>query len=249
MLIRGRILRDTSTGSGLVSSDGRQYQFQLEGMWKSDISPQQNMVVEFSLDENKNIVSITAVNETELAKEQAQKTVLALKSKGLSTISDVTSTLGRPVLITTILLFISWFFLNTVSLNIYNNKVGVSFWDLLGMANSTGGLETFISLANGELSKGIYGVLAIAAISGPFIYHFWHNRIAHIANCLPLIVTGVVVFALASNAFDASSSQFGAGIAKEMLKALRPGLGLFIGLGCSLFLAFVGIRKYFKAEL
>ena len=42
---RGRILRDTSTGDGLVYVDGKQYPFGLGNIWKSEIPPKINAVI------------------------------------------------------------------------------------------------------------------------------------------------------------------------------------------------------------
>lgn len=173
MLQRGRILRDTSSGIGLISANGNQHEFKLEGMWKSDISPQQNMVVEFELDEAGKIASLSAVNETDLAKEQAEKAMLAVKEKGLSAINGISSSVSKPILIASATLLVSWFFLNTISLEIYRNQIGISFWNLLGLANRSGGIEALMSLAGGDNGKGLYGLLAIASLAGPFIYHFW----------------------------------------------------------------------------
>ena len=210
MLHRGRILRDTTTGTGLISANGIQYEFKLEGMWKSDISPKQNMVVEFELDNKGSISSLSAVDETELAKEQAEKAMLAVKAKGLSTIIGISSTVGKPILVASGTLLASWFFLNTVNLNVYNQNIGINFWNLLGLANSSGGIEGLTSLANGG-SKGIYGLLAIASLAGPFIYHFWKTNVAHLGNCLPLVTMLLTLFSIGSSAISASStsSQFG----------------------------------------
>ena len=45
---RGRILRDTNAGPGIVSLDGKQFSFTLETLWMSDIPPRPGMVVEAS---------------------------------------------------------------------------------------------------------------------------------------------------------------------------------------------------------
>ena len=247
MLQRGRILRDTSSGIGLISSNGKQYEFRLEGMWKSDISPKQNMVVEFDFDDKGNISSLSAVDETELAKEQAEKAMLAVKEKGLSAINGISSSVSKPILIASGLLLVSWFFLNTISLEAFNHKIGITFWKLLGLVNSSNGIEGLASLADSG-DKGIYGLLAIASLAGPFIYHFWKASIAHIGNCLPLITMLLATFSLASSAMNAPSSQFGNQIAMEVLKATHLGAGFYIALLSSIFLAFVGLKKYLAAK-
>ena len=43
---RGKILRDTSAGRGLLIVEGQQYPFSRNQLWKSDLPPQVGMVVE-----------------------------------------------------------------------------------------------------------------------------------------------------------------------------------------------------------
>ena len=43
---RGKILRDTSAGPGLLIVEGQQYPFSRNQLWKSDLPPQVGMVVE-----------------------------------------------------------------------------------------------------------------------------------------------------------------------------------------------------------
>ena len=98
---RGRILRDTRNGTGLVSANGSQYEFTLEGVWKSDVSARTDMVVEFELDATGKVVSIFAVSESDLAKEKAEKAALMVKEKGLAVFNDLAARVGKPVLIAT----------------------------------------------------------------------------------------------------------------------------------------------------
>ena len=48
MVWRGRILRDTNSGPGLLAVNGKQYTFTLEDMWQSEVPPRPGMVVEVS---------------------------------------------------------------------------------------------------------------------------------------------------------------------------------------------------------
>lgn len=58
----------------------------------------------------------------------------------------------------------------------------------------------------------------------------------------------LATFSLASGAMSASSSQFGNQMAMEVLKATHLGAGFYLGLLSSIFLAFVGAKKYLAAK-
>ena len=49
---RGKILRDTSTGPGLLMAEGQQYSFPLEGVWQSETPPRPGLVVDLDLGED-----------------------------------------------------------------------------------------------------------------------------------------------------------------------------------------------------
>ena len=59
---RGRILRDTTTGEGLVFVDGNQHAFRLEGMWKSEYAPKVNMTVDVEFDDAGRLVALRNVS-------------------------------------------------------------------------------------------------------------------------------------------------------------------------------------------
>src|SRR5215467_7244725 len=81
MTKRGTVLRDTSTGPGLLSVDGNQHQFSLEGGWKSLDPPKPGMhvLVEFATDLT--ILSVIPIPESQIAREQAEAVMKAAKEK------------------------------------------------------------------------------------------------------------------------------------------------------------------------
>jgi hypothetical protein len=85
MAKRGKILRDPHVGPGLLMLEGQQHQFFLEGVWKSDVPPKTGLVVEVELDSLGKVVAITAVPESQIAKEQAELALAAAKKKGCCT--------------------------------------------------------------------------------------------------------------------------------------------------------------------
>lgn len=262
---RGRVLRDASTGIGLISSEGAQYEFKLEGVWKSDVAPQQNMVVDVEFDGENKVVSITAVNETQLAKEQADKALDSIKEKGSAAFDGLSARVGKPVLIATSALVVSWFFLNTISIQVTESmKYGITFWKILGIVNSSGGLNALQSGGGGD--TGMYGFIGFLALLGPFISQFWKDPLAHLGNCIPLILMIFVAISIYMGIQDGMKSagnmgeMFGGGemgkYAQEMMsqmmqaamKAVHIGPGAYISSVASAYLFLIGARKYLVAK-
>lgn len=270
MLQRGRILRDTSSGVGLISSNGNQHEFKLEGIWKSDISPQQNMVVEFELDNTNKIIFLNAVSESQLAKEQAEKVLATAKEKGSAVFDDIVGRVGKPVLIATGLVAISWFFLSAITVQVSQDmSFKIPFWKILGVAdNGAGGLSALQAGGGGD--TGVYGLLAIAALLGPFASQFWKDPKAHLGNCLPLIMMFFVCVTIyfgvqdsmksAGNLAGNMTAMFGGTDANKMIhdmasemmrsfmQAIHVGIGAYISIVASSYLTFVGLKKYLAAK-
>ena len=69
---RGKVLRDPHAGPGLLMVEGRQYQFLLESVWKSDGPPKPGLPVEVDFGQSGQILAITVVPESQLVKEQEE---------------------------------------------------------------------------------------------------------------------------------------------------------------------------------
>jgi hypothetical protein len=105
---RGRILRDTAAGDGLISVADKQYPFRLEGIWKSDRAPQVNMQVDVDFDDGGHIVAIRAIDPTAAARAQAERLMNTagatakqwatdLRTKGAPALAELRAK-GAPVL-------------------------------------------------------------------------------------------------------------------------------------------------------
>lgn len=264
MAIRGRVIRDTSSGVGLISADGNQYEFKLEGVWKSDYSPKQDMVVEIDLDDAGKVILVKAVSEGDLAKEQAEKAAKLLKEKGLAAFDGIAARVGKNVLIATALVAFSWFFLHVLTIQVSSSfKNGITFWQLLGIVNASGGIDALQSTST--MDKGLWGFLAVVAIFGPFIHQFWKKPEAHLGNCLPLLtmlLAGVTIYFSVQDSISAAGNaggfiggqmgEFAAKMASEMinqvLKAIHIGIGGYVSFVASIYLAFIGVTKYLAAK-
>lgn len=258
---RGKVLRDAGSGSGIISSDGKQFEFSLEKNWQSDSAPIVGMVVEFELDSDGGVRSVVAVNESQLAREQADIAVKLVKEKGSALFREASARLGTSVLIAWAVLVVSWFFLNVINISISaNSGVGITFWELLGLVNNSANLAYIGHGSTGD--KGIYGLLAVAALAGPALSQVWRHPMAPMGSCLPfvlmLLVFGMTYMSLHDAASEAQkvAGAFGGGavsaivnnMAAQMVKAIHVGAGGFIAVAASIYLAFVGGRQYLAAK-
>jgi hypothetical protein len=60
---RGKVLRDTSAGPGLLIIEGQQYRFSLTDLWKSELPPKIGMIVEAEFNRDGQLIAIRAVAE------------------------------------------------------------------------------------------------------------------------------------------------------------------------------------------
>lgn len=261
---RGRILRDTSSGEGLVFVDGNQYPFKLEGMWRSEFAPKVNMAVDVEFDDQGNLVALRNVSGGTVAGEQAsqaldaagaaaKKMAAELQSKGLPVVQEWAKKFGYSKLIAFVALIIAWFWLPLVSVKMgFLGDGSISFYDSLKFLNNGG-----MAMSGG--GAGIYGLLVFLALLGVIAHQVWKDPRAAYGMCLPLLLM-VLVFLISW--FKASSQMSEAEEAmgqfannrefqemarnmakearKQMWSAISFGLGLYISLAASIFLAWLG---------
>lgn len=241
---RGKVLRDTNAGPGLLSVEGQQYPFNLEGLWRSDTAPKPNMVVEVEFGEGNSILSIQSVPESQLAKEQAEVVLSAAKEKGLQFASGLAAKFGVATIVAMALLVVGWFFLNTVSVTIVGFKAGMTFWQILSVLNSPMGGMAAISV--GSSSTGVYGFLAVLALVGPLVHYFWKHPRAHLAGLLPLLFMAFVCIMIYVGIMDSiagsglggkEAANVAAEVAKTALEGIRIGVGGYISVAVSLYFA------------
>lgn len=82
MAKRGRILNDPTAGPGRVMVQGRQHEFGLDGVWKSDALPRPGIVVDVEFDDAGHIRAMTVVPETRLIREQVEAALALARSRG-----------------------------------------------------------------------------------------------------------------------------------------------------------------------
>jgi len=247
---RGKILRDTNAGPGLVNVDGQQYQFTLEGVWKSAVPPKPDMAVEVDFAADGTVNSIAAVAESQIAKEQAELVMAAAKEKSKAVATAAVAKFGLPTLVATGLLIIGWFFLTTASIQSPLGNLNYTFWQVLGFVNAGGAAQSFMD-GRGSPSAGLYGFLAIIALAGPFLHYFWKDKRAVLGGTLPLLFM-LIIALMARNEIAGVGGAYTAGVPAEMLKQMRDqamqavsmGLGAYLSLLVGFYFAGVSLKSF-----
>ncbi|MBZ5572157.1 MAG: hypothetical protein LAO09_09810 [Acidobacteriia bacterium] len=253
---RGKVLRDTSAGPGLLMVEGQQYSFSLEGVWRSEVAPKPGMVVEVELDTGGRIMAISAVAESQLAKEQAEVALAAAKQKGAALASTMVARFGMPALVGAGLLIVGWFFLSTVSINTPLGSLDFTFWQILGFLNAKNAFEMLGQGGRSGPSAGFYGFLALVSIVGPFVHHFWKDRRAMLGGLLPLLFMAGVALAIRSsinNALgpagtSANMREYAEQAREEAMKMISIGFGAYLSLLASIYFAGVAAKQFLVAK-
>ncbi len=251
MAKRGKVLRDPHAGPGLLMVEGQQYSFSLEGIWKSETPPKPGLVVDVEFDAAGAITGITAVPESQLAKEQAEAALAAARERGGKIFGEVVAKTGMANLVAGLLLVIGWFFLSAVSIQIpFLGKLDYTFWQVLGFLNSSNAMEAMSP--NGHPSAGFYGFLAIVALLGPFIQYFWKDKRAVLGGLAPLIfmlIAGIMIRSSIHSAFGgADAGSLGQQIQDQAMSAVSLGLGAYLSILVCIYFAGMAAKQFLAAR-
>jgi hypothetical protein len=247
---RGKVLRDTSSGPGLLMVEGKQYTFPLEDVWKSEAPPRPGIVVDVELSDEGTVQSVTAVPESQIAKEQAEQALAVARARGGALASSAVARFGMPTLAATGLLIIGWFFLSTISINAgFLGKMDFTFWRVLSFVNAKNAFEALGTLKDGG-SAGFYGLLALIALAGPFLATFWKDRRAVLGGLLPLLfmlLVALLVRSAVSSATAGAPAEMMDAARSEMMKQVSIGMGAYVSLLAAIYLAFISVKKFLVA--
>ena len=272
---RGKVIRDTNAGPGLIVVDGQQHTFNLEGIWKGDVAPTVNMAVDVEFASDGSITSVRNIADSQLAKEQAAIAMNTAKEKGTEAAKAMVAKFGIETLVGLGLLAVSWFVLSTVSIQISAGyKVEMTFWKVLSLLNASG--NNFMNALNGNSGVGFYGFLAIVAFAGPLLPFFWKDARAVLGNVLPLLLISFVAISiwwgihesakqaseqaaasanLLSGLFGNNASNAAAGadamisaMGKQIMQAVHLGIGAYLAIVVSLYFAGKGAIKFMASR-
>ncbi len=252
MKMRGKLLREPNGGPGLLMAQGQQYKFSLEGVWKSEAAPKAGQDLDIDLDQNLQVVSISVVTDSQIAKEQAEQAMAKVKEQGGKLVGQAVAKFGVPNLVAAGCLIVGWLWLTTASVALpMVGKMEFTFWQVLQMINASNPAE-IMDRASGS-SAGIYGFIAIIALLGPFVHYFWKDRRAVLAGLAPLLFMIVIAIMARSsfmNAFTGGaniSPDFG-DMAKqaleEAMKAISLGFGAYLSILASLYFAAISAKQF-----
>jgi hypothetical protein len=252
---RGKILRDTDAGTGLVVVEGQQHQFILEEVWKSAVAPKPAMAVDVDFAADGTISSIIAVSDSQIAKEQAELVMAAARAKSKVIATAAIAKFGLPTLVATGLLIIGWFFLTTASIQTPLGNLNYSFWQVLGYVNAGGAMQNIME-GRGNPSAGLYGFLAIVGLAGPFLHYFWKDKRAVLGGVLPLLfmlVIGLMVRNEIGSMGGADPSAMPPELLKQMrdeaMKAVSIGMGAYLSLLVGLYFAAVSLKSFLVSRV
>jgi hypothetical protein len=246
---RGRVLRDTNVGPGLVTVDGKQYSFNLEDMWVSEVPPRPGVVVDVTFSDQGLPVSLQVVPENQIAREQAHQALSGARTQGTALASTLKARFGVPLLFAAACLFVGWFFLGCVSIG--GVRLGLTFWQLLAYVGNAQALMGSFESAQAP-GPGIYGLLAFAALAGPFVRFFWQDWRAAFGGFLPLLLMLLVSFEVQSgieHALDVivgTGPQSGPARAHAMstfLSQFSLGVGAYVSLAACVYFAGIAARQ------
>jgi len=228
----------------------------MEAVWKSGVPPTAGMTVDVEFAPDGGLAGITQVTESQIAKEQAEAVMNAAREKGGAAVSGAVAKFGLPLLVATGLLVIGWFLLSAVSVSAMFGKMSFTFWQVLGFLNADNALEMMMQ-GRGGPGAGLYGLVAIIALVGPFLRFFWKDARAHLGGLLPLIFMVIVGIMVRSSLH----SMMGGGVTPdgplvdfqqqaqaEMMKAIKLGMGTYLSALISLYLAAVSAKQFLVAK-
>ena len=249
MTKRGRVLRDTTSGLGLLMMEGQQYRFSLEGEWKSKAPPKPGLVVDVELDARGKVQGITVVPDSQLAREQAEAAIGLARQKRENLASSLVARIGMPSLAAAGVLAAAWFFLTAASIQVpFPGKLEFTFWQILGFLNA--GNASALLDGRGSPGAGVYGLVAILALAGPFLRHLWTDNRALLGGLLPLVFMVIVGIAVRSSILSALGSG-NADVGKqthETMKAVSLGLGAYLSILASLYFVFTSAKGFLVAK-
>ncbi|MBS1813282.1 MAG: hypothetical protein JSS87_00230 [Acidobacteria bacterium] len=200
--------------------------------------------------EDGSMFGISPVASSQVAKEEAEALMRVAKDKGGAVVGSAVASFGLPLLSATALLIVGWFMLNAVSIDALFGKLSFSFWQVLGFVNA-GNAWDVVMAGRGGPGAGIYGFCAFLAILGPFLRFFWKDRRASLAGMLPLVFMLFVwlmvhssLQSITGGAVEGPFADVQRQARDEMMKAISLGMGTYVSLAASLWLAAMSAKNF-----
>jgi len=183
---------------------------------------------------------------SQLAREQAEAEIGRTRQKE-GNIPSLLKTGRIHTLATAGVLLAAWSFLTAASLRVpFPGKLEFTFWQLLGFFR-TGNVPDLLD-GRGSPSAGLYGLVAIAAMTGPLIHFFWKDRRSLLGGFLPLLFMVIVGIALSSRIQIALGAGHANQAGDEGMKAVSIGVGTYVSMIAGLYLAFISAKGFLSTK-
>jgi hypothetical protein len=188
MTKRGRILRDTATGPGLLTVEGTQYTFLLEGMWRSEIPPRTGMSVDVAFDPAGAPEMVYAVSEGQAAKEQAQRALTGVLKQGESMKGSLKSRFSAVTIAVEAVMLACFFLLPNMQMGNAWLLHKINGWDAIGLDPNT-------MMIN---DHGLLSLLAVACLVAPLVVPFVKQGWSRWLYAAPFAFTILAVVAIST---------------------------------------------------
>ena len=251
MTQRGRVLRDTNSGPGLLAVDGRQYSFTLEEMWQSELPPRPGMMVEVQFNGDGAPEQVRMMPEGQVAREQAAAHLAEAQRRSGELATSMVARFGISTLVVEGLLLLGSFVLPFLSVRAMYLSKSVTLWQVV---SALGADNPLVSLggAGGSGSGGsFYSLLGMVCFLGPLLPYLWKDRPALLGDLLPLAFLSLVMAVSVASMHDAipsgtdSMSREMAGLAMDsVLRSVSLGAGAYLSAAIAVYLAFKGAKAY-----
>jgi hypothetical protein len=236
---RGRILQyNPNEGKGIVTVNGAQIPFEI-GQWRGAEAPQVNRTVDVVL-VNGAASTIAPVPESVLMAEKTNE----LKSKlgGLLGSADITSgqsvidALGKPLLVGYGIFILASLILPVAKVEFMGFGQSATLWKATGLSDMMGSNHRFLLWAS------------FLSILVPV---FWKNPKAWLATLIPVLSLawmGWSVYSQFHGSTSANDSMMGGMLSgmtgRKQESPFSLGFGAYVCMAASLYIAYVGVRKY-----
>jgi hypothetical protein len=251
MKVRGKLLREPNGGPGLLMAQGQQYRFSLEGVWKSEAAPKAGQDLDVDLDQSMQVVSISVISDSQIAKEQAEQAMAKVKEQGGKIVGQAIAKFGVPNLVAAGCLIVGWLWLTAVSAAVpMLGKTNFTFWQVLQMVNASNPGEI---MDHSSGSAGIYGFIALVALVGPFVHYFWKDKRAVLGGLAPLLFMIVIAIIARNSLMNAMGGganipgdmgDYAKQARDEMMKAISLGFGAYLSILASLYFAAIAAKQF-----
>lgn len=238
---RGKIVQyDGAKGAGIAVVDGQQLSFDIS-QWQGSDAPALNGLVQV-VEQDGGVTSISPVSDGAVLKEQTQAVQQQVQEHGKRIYEQVTATYGLPSTVAYGLFVITIYMLSFVSMKVFMASNSLTLSQLVSQLGMTG-------------QSSLAGPLFWLALLAPMAPFFVKHKAAWLGLAAPALLVVLVGFNLWSeyqsqaetmNKMKSAFGSFGGGDALQasFSNMFSFGIGFYLALAASAYLAYVGITRY-----